>query len=331
MSKDTQSRKWQLTINNPEEHGINSSSLTDILATVAHDYSCFCYERGHEGTLHIHLYICSKSPIRFSRIKKLFPSAHIEQAKGTHQENRDYVTKSGKWKNTDKEETNLSDTFQEFGEMPPERQLKEDKKERLYEMIASGMSNYEILQEDKSYLYQIKHIDEIRQTMIEAMYADTDRELEVVYMYGASGTGKTRSIHEMHGAKNICRITSYRQNGQVYFDSYECQDVLVFEEFHGQVPITEMLNYLDRYPLKLPARYQDKQACYTRVYLTSNKSLDEIYQYEQLHSPETYNALLRRINKVMTFNPDGTITTEYQTRKEIPNECANEKTSQSVA
>lgn len=37
-------------------------------------------------------------------------------------------------------------------------------------------------------------------------------------------------------------------------------NTLVFEEFHSQIPIGDMHNYLDIYPLMLPARYNDKVA-----------------------------------------------------------------------
>ena len=56
----------------------------------------------------------------FSRIKKLFPDAHIETALGTPAENRDYIQKSGKWANDPKADTSVSDTFEECGELPIE-------------------------------------------------------------------------------------------------------------------------------------------------------------------------------------------------------------------
>ena len=303
--KDPQCRKWQLTINNPADYGIDDDVLAVAIDSLKYEYACYCHEIGENGTPHIHIYIYSKSAKKFSTLKKLLPSAHLEKAKGTHQQNRDYILKEGKWADTEKKETNLPDTFREFGELPPDRPTKKDKKELLYDMIKSGMSNSEIIKEDKSYIYQIRHMDEVRQAIIEAEYADKNRDIEVIYLHGASGAGKTSSIYARHPAKDICRITSYRKNGQVYFDAYNGQDVLVFEEFSGQIPITEMLNYLDIYPLKLPARYMDKQACYTKVYITSNRPIEQIYAIERMTSPETYNAFLRRINRIITFEDDG--------------------------
>lgn len=42
-----------------------------------------------------------------------------------------------------------------------------------------------------------------------------------------------------------------------------------------------MLNYLDIYPLMLPARYGDKVACYETVYIVSNWSLEQQYETVQ--------------------------------------------------
>ena len=54
-------------------------------------------------TPHTHILVMLKSPVRFSRMKKLFPEAHIEQVRGSAQENRDYITKTGKWAEDEKQ------------------------------------------------------------------------------------------------------------------------------------------------------------------------------------------------------------------------------------
>ena len=82
----------------------------------------------------------------------------------------------------------------------------------------------------------------------------------------------------------------------------------MFEEFNSQIPIEEMLNYLDIYPLSLPARYTDRTACYTQIYITSNIPLWEQYQDVQEYRPETWKAFLRRIHRIAEYHADGTIT-----------------------
>ena len=60
--------------------------------------------------------------MRFRTLKNKFPTVHIELAKGTAVQNRDYVFKKGKWQNNKKHETNLIDTHEEYGKPPVERQ-----------------------------------------------------------------------------------------------------------------------------------------------------------------------------------------------------------------
>ena len=127
----------------------------------------------------------------------------------------------------------------------------------------------------------------------------------MTYLYGVSGAGKTWGIFERHDPKSICRITDYGGRNGVRFDAYRCQDVLVFEEFHSQIPIGSMLNYLDIYPITLPARYNDRTACYTKVYITSNIPLEQQYRDIQRDKLETWRAFLRRVKNVIEYLPDG--------------------------
>ena len=80
--------------------------------------------------------------------------------------------------------------------------------------------------------------------------------MQVTYVFGQTGKGKTRHILEKYGYENIYRVTDYDHT----FDGYIGQDVLVFEEFRSNLRISDMLNYLDGYPLNLPSRYYNKVA-----------------------------------------------------------------------
>lgn len=75
----------------------------------------FVDEIATTGTKHMHIFIYSKSPIRFSTLKNRFPVAHIDKANGSVTENRDYLRKEDKWQGSDKEQTNQIDTFEEVG------------------------------------------------------------------------------------------------------------------------------------------------------------------------------------------------------------------------
>ena len=73
-----------------------------------------------------------------------------------------------------------------------------------------------------------------------------------------------------------------------------------------------MLQYLDGYPITLPARYSNKVACFETVYIVSNISLKDQYSNIQKEQEETWRAFLRRIHNVIEYRRDGKII-EYGT------------------
>ena len=316
---DIQSRKFQLTINNPDNLGLTEEIIKFKLDTLGLEYWCYSYEKG--SCLHIHIFMYRNSPIRFSTLKNKFPGAHIEACRGSCQQNKDYVRKEGKYKDTDKSETNLQETFNEFGNMPEEKEEALSSKEQILNEIKSGKSSKEIIDKFPSEMYRIDDIDNLRMNYLYDEYSRKFRQVDVIYLYGKTGTGKTRYIHEIEDFSQIYRVTNY-QNSGVKFDDYKGQNILVFEEFGSQIPIKEMLNYLDIYPISLPARYHNKIACYTKVYITSNESLDEQYKDVQKTNPESYNALLRRINRVVEMRDDGKLV---YLKNEEPKEIVQKK------
>lgn len=279
-------------------------NIEKALCKINFQYACLEREIGENGTPHIHLFIYAHSKIRFSTLKKRFPSAHFDKAYGTVSDNIAYISKSGKWENSKKSETRVDGSFREYGEKPTSLQEKSPELSLILNDIDSGMTTSEIIEEYPQHIFRVNAIDSVRQTLLADKFKDRMRAVVVTYIFGASGVGKTRGIYQKYTAENICRITTYPKSG-IRFDSYSGQDVLVFEEFASQIPIEDMLNYLDVYPLMLPARYSDKVACYTKVIITSNLPLEKQYVSDQIEKRKTYNAFLRRINYVIEYDKKG--------------------------
>ena len=305
MENNTQARKWALVINNPFEAGLDHAAIREILRRFAPSYFCMADEVATTGTYHTHIFLLAPSPIRFSTIKNRFPTAHIEKAYGSAKTNRAYILKEGRWADTDKAETSVPGTFEEWGDLPAEKEEEAPEMFKLIQDLRAGKTVMEIIEDNPKLAFRIREIETLRQAILEEKYGAENRALEVTYLYGASGTGKTWGIFETHDRKSICRITDYGGRNGVRFDAYHCQDVLVMEEFHSQIPISAMLNYLDIYPLTLPARYTDRIACYTKVYITSNIPLEEQYRDIQRYQMETWRAFLRRVQNVIEYLPDG--------------------------
>ena len=304
--KNSQSRKWQITINNPTEKNMGHNEIKLLLSQLkSTTYYCMGDEIGtEEKTPHTHVFFHLRSPARFSRIKKLFPNAHIEQAYGSVQDNRDYMQKTGKWADDAKAETSIPGTFEEWGELPEEvgQGYRSDLAD-LYVCIADGMSNAEIMARNPDTIQHVGKMDKVRQDILEARYKETFRVLHVTYIFGPTETGKTRGVMEKEGYTNVYRVTDYKHP----FDRYASEPVMCFDEFRSSLPIGDMLNYLDGYPMALTARYANRQACYETVYIISNIDLKKQYPEVQKNERATWDAFLRRIHQVDEYLPNGVV------------------------
>lgn len=313
MLKDTQGRKWLLTINNPADKGLDHKAIQEGLTQFPSLlYWCMADEQGE--TYHTHVFFALEHPTRFSTIKRRFPVAHIDRAEGTATECRAYVQKSGKWADSNKAETSIPGTFEEWGELPVERQGERTDLALLYQLIKDGLSNYEIMEQNPDYMLSLEKVERARQAMREQQYRETFRTLEVTYIWGATGTGKTRSVMEKYSYSGVYRVTDYAHP----FDSYAGEDVLLLDEYSSNFKIRDLLNYLDGYPLNLPARYSNRVACYTKVYIISNLCLSKQYPDIQFDSPMTFSALIRRIHTVIHYTAPGEFQ-EYGTAEYMDN------------
>ena len=300
-----QARKWQLTINNPVEKGISREDLKAAIGKMKSTvYWCMSEEKGLEtGTHHIHIFVQLRSPARFERLKKLFPEAHIENAYGTAQANKEYVAKTGKWADDPKADTAIPDTFEEGGEMQEDTAPQGNSiMSFIYTNVKAGMSNVEIMELDPRTAGHIDTMDKIRLSILEDRCRTEYRKLDVTYIFGATGTGKTMSVMTMSDRTKVYRITDYNHP----FDRYAQEEILLFDEFRSSLPLKDMLVYLEGYPLALPARYANRQACYNEVFIVSNIDLSKQYPEVQQFEPESYRAFLRRIHKVIEYKADFT-------------------------
>ncbi len=303
-----QRNSFLLTINNPKDRGYTHDFIKEELITrfSTLKYFCMADEIGEKGTPHTHIYVCFNSRVRFKTLKKHFPEAHIDISHGSAESNFEYVSKSGRWEDTEKAETRVEGTFEEWGTFPTQKGKDIDMQE-LYEMVKNGYSNAEILAINNDYILQIDKLDKLRTMLLTEKYKNTRRlDLQVIYIYGVTGSGKTRGILDQHGDANVYRVTDYQHP----FDSYSCQPVIAFDEYRSQIRISDMLNYCDIYPIELSARYANKYACFDTVYIVSNWPLEQQYENVQEENAESWKAFLRRIHKVIVYHEDKSCT-EY--------------------
>lgn len=292
-----------------------------IESNVKCDYFCYSYEIGlKEKTLHIHIFFYFKNPRSGNSLKKIFPTAHLDLCRGSCKQIRDYVFKENlSHDKKEKEDTRIEGKQYESATLPEEKQGNRSDLELLYDLIKQGFSNVDIYNANPSFIKYTYLIDKTRIEYLEDKYKKEWRDLEITFVTGITGKGKTRTVMEAFGYENVHRVIDYKHP----FDDYKQQDVIIFEEFRNSLPIEQMLNFLDGYPVTLPSRYCNKVTCYHKVFIITNWTLEEEYKNIQEQYPETWRTFLRRIHKIKIYNEDNIeeyTTEEYfakQTSKQL--------------
>lgn len=111
--------------------------------------------------------------------------------------------------------------------------------------------------------------------------------------WGATGTGKSHRAWEEAGADAYIKNPSTK-----WWDGYRGEDAVLIDEFTGQIGITYLLRWLDKYSCRVEEKGGDQPLKATKFWICSNTDPREWYPEA---NEETKAALLRRLN-ITHFN-----------------------------
>jgi len=291
LSKDFRTRSWMGTI--PAERH-DEAAILEALEPYPYvgqlELGEVKTELNPDGYLHWQLYIEHKNAIRLGTLIKALPGSHWEPRRGSKQQAFDYVTKAETYQG-------VSVANREIDLYESGQGTRSDLIDMKNQILLMGKTASELIVETSSgwlNASKLREVEKSKRDVRSAWAAKNFRDVEVIYTWGKTGTGKTYGVYEEYGLENVFTVGEWRHP----FDNYDGQQVLLLDEFYGSLPFENLLKLLDKYPYQLDARYGKRQAEFTTVVMTSNEPLSHQYLDEQTYHPRKWNALMRRITKV---------------------------------
>lgn len=232
---------------------------------------------------HLQVYAEAPRPLSTKMWQQILsaPNAHCESRKGTALQASDYCKKDAK--------------FIELGELSHQGNSSEWL--ALHAQIRAGTItvNTIVLEHPQAYHKFGRVLTETETVVNQAKFRDW--VMNVTYIWGSTGTGKTRYVMDKHGYPNV-----YIWNYEGKQDEYTGQDTILFDEFKGQIPYNDMLRLLDRYPYTVQRRYRNWPLVSHNMYIISSRPIEQCYP-RQAEQSNGISELLRRVNSILSTNP----------------------------
>lgn len=260
------------------------------------------------GRLHRHYYLELKQQQRYSAVKKWFKddTIHIEERFASAFCARNYCTKmyySKKRKDTKINYTAVfEDEHEEAGTMKnPGRRtdwislyefIRHREEVPRFREVADAFPQFAVKFE--------RHIKRSLATLRrEKAPLDINRETHIIF--GDPGTGKDHEVYAEHGRDNVYELCQ-DEDGKVWWDGYEGQDVLLISDFKWWLTRARLLNLTGSRPSRVNTKGAYETWTGTKVYITSNFAPEK--WYPQSWDGEVGKAFASRVNSVERWDID---------------------------
>jgi len=289
-------RRWCITDNTrPADYDVTKWS-DNFNSNVK--YAVWQKEKASTGKVHIQAFIKLDKPQRLASIKKMLGLVHAEPARGSDKQCIDYCSKK---------DSRLEGPCQ-FGELDKQGTRK-DLEEVSSMVLKNNMSPDDVAMERGDVFIRYHHGIHALYEALQRKTAQKFRRVEVIVLWGGTGTGKTRSAYN---ADPMLYRPNYGNTG-VWWNGYFGQKTLLLDDFYGQLKASALLRVLDGYPEPLDSKHGMSLAKYTTVYITSNVDPSKWYP----NVPEDVRlALNRRITRVQHVVADSGASTSKSVEDE---------------
>lgn len=268
----SQSLFWCITVYDDQE-------FTDLFNDERITYIVGQREKCPEtGRLHYQIYAEFRSRIRFTTLKKSYPTSHFESRLGTQDEAIEYCIK---------QESSIEGSKFERGEKRKSQQGKRSDLEQMKQYIDEGHNLKEISNTYFSNFLRYNKGINLYMNMNNDRCINTNKQ--VIWIYGSPGSGKTRYVYDSEDIDDIYSCFSLK-----WFCGYSNHKVLLIDDFdtsYDGFELRRFLKLLDIYPITMETKGSSVKVNPERIYITSNRNPDDIFLS---NSP-----VIRRITRII--------------------------------
>lgn len=221
------------------------------------------------GRVHYQGHLITARKTRLASVIKKWKPHHVEISKDP-EASREYCKKEGEWEEQGEwisqgSRTDLQAAVRELVEQ----------KTTIDEIVINNPGLYH------QYGRTLEKVVDVQLKKIKRDWMPTCK-----WIWGPTGVGKTRSICS---EEKDLYFFPYEKNG--WWDNYEGQEAILFDDFRGQLPLNEVLRICDRYDYSVPRRGRAPIPLVAkRIYFTSCKPPEEVFKEN-----EAIAQLLRRV------------------------------------
>lgn len=309
-----------------EYMNLSPEGIKNILESksMVKDYAIILHDKDIDTKPHYHIAIRFNNVVDYKNVAKWFgiEEQYVGKVKGRWQDILKYLTHENA---PMKYQYSTDDVVCNFDY----NQAKEDglgRKEEIMQRIVNGEirefnlhKEINIIEYDK-YRKSIENAFLYRQKFLKEK---SEREMEVVFISGVSGSGKTTQAKMMCESQNYSYFVSSSSNDP--FDGYEGQDAIILDDLRGSsFSFADLLKITDNHTSSsVKSRYKNKILECRLIIITSILPIEEFYSnvFESSEEPliqfkrrcQTYIQMTRKLMRVSYFDKDKDDYVVYRT------------------
>lgn len=281
-SKNVRSRDYVFTSYCDEPIGFNEKMMTYLLYAPE---KCPTTGRSHwQG------YVVWKSAKTLRACNKQL-GCSVFKAQGSVEQQLDYIR--GPY-NKDGKSKPFNPDWKEFGKRPSQGE-RTDLNEIKEAILNDEKTVNDIILEKPILYHQYgRTLDKIEDLRLRQKFRT--EMTECIWYYGPTGVGKSHKAFENY-SPNTHYVWPKDGHGTGWWDKYIQQDIVIFNDFRGEIPYNDLLQLIDKWPYDVRRRGREPMPFTSkRIIITSSLPPEKIYHYRD--DEDKIEQLLRRVKIV---------------------------------